>query len=78
MEKQYNLQGYNFHKESFFQLDSYQMCFFKSFNEWGVFLQTISIDDVKAKKKNVENMKFMFLWENLITSEKLMLNNKIL
>ena len=65
-------------KESFFQLDSYQMCFFKSFNEWGVFLQTISIDDVKAKKKNVENMKFMFLWENLITSEKLMLNNKIL
>lgn len=65
-------------KESFFQLDSYQMCFFKSFSEWGVFLQTISIDDVKAKKKNVENMKFMFVWENLITSEKLMLNNKIL
>ena len=61
-------------KESFFQLDSYQMCFFQPFNEWVNLLKTISIDDVKVKKQNVENIKFMFLWEYLITSKKINVN----
>ena len=61
-------------RESFLQLDCYQMCFFKPFGDWALFLKTISIDDVRIKTQNVKYMKFMFLWDYLITEEKINVN----
>lgn len=53
-------------KESLNQLEKYDILFIEELNKWPEILNSLTLEELENKKKNVQKIKTIFTWNNLI------------